>query len=146
MAKYAQFVHNQQQQQQQPNQSLTNSQLEQHQQHLANISSCYRSDYEDLQKVQIVLFEIISYCMDSLFNYVPNLGDFNYVSQFDEFKLLLTLQWSSTPDFQAGLSFGSLLWIIEYCLRVLQKVSLPLIGFITAKNSQTHYNFNVFNS
>ena len=75
---------------------------------------------------QNLIFSITNLCLDSLSNYIPNLADYNYACYFDEFKLLPSLQ--STPpssfDSTSGLSFGSIIWMTDYSLRMLQKVQI----------------------
>jgi hypothetical protein len=65
----------------------------------------------------------MSTSLDGLLNYMPNLGDFNYATHFDEYKLLLTTQLSQPSSFDtySPFSFGSILWMIDYCLKIAQK-------------------------
>jgi hypothetical protein len=81
-------------------------------------------NYEDLITAQNLFFNIISICLDSLFNYAPNLADHNYLSYLDEYQLLVHVNFTapSSFDLNAHLSFGSLLWMIDFCLKILQKV------------------------
>jgi len=54
---------------------------------------------------------------------MPNLGDFNYATHLDEYKLLLTTQLAQPSSFDtySPFSFGSILWMIDYCLKIAQK-------------------------
>jgi hypothetical protein len=82
-----------------------------------------QNDLSDLNSSQNVIFSIMSLCLDSLLNFIPNFADPNYLLTIDEYKLLLDthLTMPSSFDLQTSLSFGSILWLIEYCLKLLQK-------------------------
>jgi hypothetical protein len=106
--------------------------------------SMSQNDLSDLNSSQNLIFSIMSFCLDSLFTCIPNFSDPNYLITIDEYKLLLDthLTMPSSFDLQTSLSFGSILWLIEYCLKILQKhetfnVSSTMTGSSSALKSTT---------
>ena len=101
------------------------NQQQSHQQSNSTNVNTSRVSTEDLVACQNLLFSLMSVCLDSLFNYMPNFADTNYLSSIDEYKLLLAFQLAppSSFDMQSPLSFGSILWIIDYILKLLHRVS-----------------------
>lgn len=87
---------------------------------------------EELITTQNLLFTIISLCLDSLLNYIPNFGEASYMSKIDEYSLLISLQLSAPSSFDQHniLSFGSILWLIDYILKLLHRV----LNFCLKKN------------
>jgi hypothetical protein len=126
-----QTLHLQQQQQQQQQQQPS---LQQNQLVNAQIIS-NKANIEELVTSQNLLFSITSLCLDSLLNYIPNFGESNYMARLDEYKLLLAIQLSppSSFDLHSSLSFGSILWLIDYILKILHRVikhkTVKLRGF-----------------
>ncbi len=78
---------------------------------------------------QNLIFSITSISLDALMSYVPNLGDSNCAIQFDEYKLLLSAQLAQPSSFDtfSSFSFGSIMWMIDYCLKIAQKVNLTYL-------------------
>ncbi len=106
------------------NKSHHNQHVQQQQLNLTLSSTSSKINVEELVLFQNSLFSIISSCLNALFNYIPNFGDGNYLATLDEYKLLLNLNLAppSSFDFNSPASFGSILWIIDYCLKLLNKV------------------------
>ena len=84
-----------------------------------------KKEIEKLVAAQNLIFCIISLCLDALMNYAPNLSENNYATNFDEYKLLLSMQLAQPSSFDTfnAFSFGSILWMIDYCLKIVQKVN-----------------------
>ena len=99
-----------------------------HQNPLAKISP------EDLVNIQNLLFSIISLNLSALSNFAPNFADPNYLIKLDEYRLLLAFQLSppSSFDSYSPLSFGSILWLIDYNLKILHKYDLNPSGANTS--------------
>lgn len=94
---------------------------------------------------QNLIFSIMSVSLDALMNYVPNLGDNNYITHFDEYKLLISTQLAQPSSFDnfSAFSFGSILWIIDYCLKIAQKneicsSSITKQSITTPKKGELH--------
>jgi hypothetical protein len=78
---------------------------------------------DDLVIAQNLLLHLICNCLNTLRNYIPNLSDLKYDSHLNEYKLLLTIHFTPPSfDSQSPLSFGCILWLIDYCLKILHKV------------------------
>ncbi|RNA38292.1 nucleoporin NUP188-like protein [Brachionus plicatilis] len=86
-------------------------------------NSLTKLNSDDLVNIQNMLFTIISLNLDGLFNFSPNFADQNYSLKLDEYKILLTSQISPPSAFDAHtpLSFGSILWLVDYLLKLLHK-------------------------
>lgn len=98
-----------------------------------------QNDLNDLNSSQNLIFSIMSLCLDSLINFMPNFADPNYLITIDEYKLLLDthLSMPSSFDLQTSLSFGSILWLIEYCLKLLQKHESVNVSSTVASSAST---------
>lgn len=83
----------------------------------------FRISSEDLLHIQNLLFSITTFSLDSIFNFIPNFSDPNYLAKLDEYKILLAFQLTppSSFDSHSALSFGSLLWLIDYILKILHR-------------------------
>lgn len=86
--------------------------------------SAIRATLDELVSSQSLLISIVSLCMNALLNYIPNFAESNYPTHLDEFRPILALQLSqpSSFDTRVPLSFGSILWFIEYSLKLLHRV------------------------
>lgn len=98
------------------------------QQKAANLKS--KKEIEKCISVQNLLFPIMSISLDGIANYMPNLGEFSYATHLDEYKLLLTTQLAQPSSFDtfSPFSFGSILWMIDYCLKISQKNEIGSSG------------------
>ena len=95
-------------------------------------SNSNRLTNEEILTSQTLLFSIISYCLDSLMNFTLNFADSNYISKLDEYKLILAFQLTppSTFDVQSQLSFGGILWLIDYILKIVYRVNCANFKYI----------------
>lgn len=125
------------QQQQQQSQSQSQSSTPQ----IGTQLSAIRATLDELISSQSLLISIVSLCMNALLNYIPNFAESSYPTHLDEFRPILALQLSqpSSFDTRAPLSFGSILWFIEYSLKLLHRVTLRYIQ-LTSKSSE-FYSF-----
>ena len=82
-----------------------------------------RIDLEELLLCQNLLFSISSFCLDAIYHYIPNLA--SPLTNIEEYNLLVAVNLNppSSFDCQTPLSFGSILWMIDYCMKLLQKVT-----------------------
>lgn len=89
----------------------------------SQMSSLSKINSEELVRLKNLLFSIISLSLDSLSNFIPNFADPNYLGKIDEYKLLLAFQLTPPSSFDSNspLSFGSILWLIDYILKVLHR-------------------------
>lgn len=87
------------------------------------LNSLTKLNSDDLVNIQNMLFTIVSINLDGLFNFSPSFADQNFSLKLDEYKILLTSQISPPSAFDAHtpLSFGSILWLIDYLLKLLHK-------------------------
>ena len=82
---------------------------------------------DELISCQNQLFSIISCCLDSLLNYIPNFAQASHLINLDEYNFLLAVNLNPPSSFdlnnmqQLNLSFGSLTFLIDYCFKVLHK-------------------------
>jgi hypothetical protein len=116
--------------QQQTSHLQQQQQLQQPQGHtLAEMANANKLQIEELVGTQNLLFSIVSLCLDSLLNHIPNFGQVNYLAKLDEYRLLLAFQLSppSSFDLHSPLSFGSILWLIDYILKILHRVTTSLV-------------------
>lgn len=88
---------------------------------------------------QNLIFSIMSISLDALTSYTPNLGDSNCAIQFDEYKLLLSAQLAQPSSFDtfSSFSFGSIMWMIDYCLKIAQKNELGVSGLARQQSIAT---------
>lgn len=99
---------------------------------------------DDLISCQNKLFSIISYCLDSLFNYMPNFSHSIHLISFDEYNLLLAVNLNPPSSFDvnsmqnSNLTFGSLLFLIDYCFKILHKHDLISSGVGLGNLSKTN--------
>ena len=90
----------------------------------------HKLNQDELISCQNQLFTIISLCLDSLFNYIPNFAHSAHLISFDEFNLLLAVNLNPPSSFDVNsmqhvnLSFGSILCLIDYCFKILHKHDL----------------------
>jgi hypothetical protein len=73
------------------------------------------------------LLQIIWNCVNVLMNYIPSMNDLKFntnIEQSNEFNLLISLKFTapSYDTLNTQLSFGSLLFIIDYCIKTLHKL------------------------
>jgi len=103
-----------------------------HGQQKQNQAQKYNAD--ELISSQNKLFSIISYCLDSLFNYIPDFAHSIHLIRFDEYNLLLAVNLNPPSSFDinslqnSNLTFGSLLFLIDYCFKILHKHDLISSG------------------
>ncbi|CAF0748696.1 unnamed protein product [Brachionus calyciflorus] len=78
---------------------------------------------DDLVNIQNLLFSIMSLNLSGLFNFAPNFADPNYLIKLDEYRPILAFQLAppSSFDSHSTLSFGSILWLIDFILKILHK-------------------------
>jgi hypothetical protein len=89
-----------------------------------NAQALVKLTNDEILNSQTLLFAIISYCLDSLANFMPNFADGSYMTRLDEYRLLLAFQLTppSSFDLQSPLSFGGILWLIDYILKLVYRV------------------------
>lgn len=109
-------------------------------------NSLTKLSLDDLVNIQNILFTIISINLDGLFNFSPNFADQNFSLKFDEYKILLTSQISPPSAFDAHtpLSFGSVLWLIDYLLKLLHKHDIT--GNSSMLNTTSSKNTSILSS
>lgn len=93
---------------------------------------------------QNLIFTIMSISLDALSSYTPNLGDSNCAVQFDEYKLLLSAQLAQPSSFDtfSSFSFGSIMWIIDYCLKIAQKNEVGVTGVTRQQTPKKSLDLN----
>jgi hypothetical protein len=102
-----------------------------HQQHTSsqhqtqNAQALSKLTNDEILTSQTLLFSILSYCLDSLANFMPNFADGSYMTKLDEYRLLIAFQLTppSSFDLQSPLSFGGILWLIDYILKIVHRVN-----------------------
>lgn len=108
-------------------QLVSNSQKQKQEQPQSTQQASTLNSKKELEKcivAQNLIFSIMSISLDGLMNYIPNLSDNSFTTHFDEYKLLLTSQTAQPSSFDTynAFSFGTVLWMVDYCLKISQKV------------------------
>lgn len=101
-------------------------------------NSLTKLNSDDLVNIQNMLFTIISINLDGLFNFSPSFADQNFSLKMDEYKILLTSQITPPSAFDAHtpLSFGSILWLVDYLLKLLHKHDISGSTSLKLNNTQ----------
>ncbi len=98
---------------------------QQHQQQTNHTQASSTVSSDILLAAQNAFCSIMSLCLDALLHYAPDLTEYGYMTRLDEYRLIVATNFTqpSSFDLTASFSFGSILWTIDYCLKILQKVN-----------------------